>query len=744
MLCNILHRSSKLHCNKRFIECPFDNGDSDNNNGNTKRHLSYQEGYLVTKQHETWIKQILAESISSQPLPQIPSQTSITREPNNEPEQKQRQQQQNGKTGKNVDNIEIVVAYLSFNSPDLLLSIMGCMNLTTTVFDQRLMDHADNNINDDHARRKIGNTRARVRVRIRIAMLNARWSAKEIALALSIKGQNRCKTTTATTIHKTILLYGPSMFNIAKDACIIMNSTSRNNNDILSHHVVSTTTEAFAIPTLTLKFKSSLDEELSISNRKGNKNDNISIQTSNENINEDTKANIHDEAIILFTSGTTSGKPKGVILSHLAMFIQAMAKTQKPCCYDEHTKMLATTVPFFHVAGINSAFAIMMVGGCLVFPKTQKQRTIGFDAKLALDSIIDSKQYENSHSFVGTNKNDIDATAVTINNNNGVNTLVIVPAMLHAIINEVRNQLKTSAESKAETATNMKCYENVRLLLVGGQSITEPQLEQSKHIFPNAKIIQTYACTEAGSSMTFATKYDPSTNEIDYDNSLNNSNGTYSGVAPPHIQLAIFVVKDNKPTLQFAPPFKVGAIGTKGPHIMNGYWKRGKSSICDEDNGGGAGVGDGISPHQWLITSDLGYIDNKGGLHFCGRLNDVIRTGGETVFAPEVESVIIQHPNVDQCAVFGLLDERFGECVCVAIVWKKTSSSIDRKSSEILEEGGSRNSIHESIRDFCQQKHLSHYKRPRKIYLLDNLPCNSSGKVLKHVLKRKFSIQSKL
>jgi acyl-CoA synthetase (AMP-forming)/AMP-acid ligase II len=208
------------------------------------------------------------------------------------------------------------------------------------------------------------------------------------------------------------------------------------------------------------------------------------------------------------------------------------------------------------------------------------------------------------------------------------------------------------------------------------------------------------------------------------------------GKAPPHVQLGVFILKDDKPTLQKAPPYVIGAIGTKGPHIMNGYWKRGS----DDDEASGIGI-----IQQWLITNDLGYMDNNGRLYFCGRLNDVIRTGGETVFAPEVEAIIIKLPNVDECAVFALPDERFGECVCVAIVKKQINSDVNNQSH--LVNGGSDN-LSENIREICERQKLSSFKRPRRVFLVNALPRNSSGKVLKNELKRIFSrisnMQSKL
>ena len=173
-----------------------------------------------------------------------------------------------------------------------------------------------------------------------------------------------------------------------------------------------------------------------------------------------------------------------------------------------------------------------------------------------------------------------------------------------------------------------------------------------------------------------------------------------------------------------APPYTIGAIGTKGRHIMNGYWKRGEEDV-------GAGI-----VGEWLVTNDLGYIDRNGSLYFCGRLNDVIRTGGETVFAPEVEKVLINHPNIDQCAVFALPDERLGECVCAAVVMKRNDNFLYNNKHKKM--------VVEDIRKFCGKYKLSGFKRPRRVFITNELPRNSAGKILKHLLKREYSVKSRL
>lgn len=287
-----------------------------------------------------------------------------------------------------------------------------------------------------------------------------------------------------------------------------------------------------------------------------------------------------------------------------------------------------------------------------------------------------------------------------------VNTLVLVPTMLHGLLTEIQSQ------------EGHKIYTNVRLLLIGGQSISQTQLTNSIKIFPNARIVQTYACTEAGSSITFAVIHDPHKSNHKMKSMMYEKNvGSEAGYAPHHIDVQIFALDESgRPTRR---PVRqgVGAIGTRGPHVMNGYWRRGNEFYNSSFH------------KNWIIMNDLGYINEKtGSLYFCGRANDVIRSGGETVFASEVENIINQHPEIEHCAVFALHDEKFGEIVCAAIV----PSGNERGNMKLKL---SEKWLH-SLKVFCHSKHLAAYKKPKLVFTCDELPQNSSGKVLKHVLQQ--------
>jgi acyl-CoA synthetase (AMP-forming)/AMP-acid ligase II len=125
---------------------------------------------------------------------------------------------------------------------------------------------------------------------------------------------------------------------------------------------------------------------------------------------------------------------------------------------------------------------------------------------------------------------------------------------------------------------------------------------------------------------------------------------------------------------------------------------------------------------QWFIGGDLGFWDEQGRLHFGGRIKDIIRSGGETVMAQEVERVVQQHPLVIECAVFPQRDERFGEAVACVLVTKESIGM-------------------DAMKKWCKTNGLAGYKQPKYLYHVSSLPRNSSGKILKHKLMARFGMK---
>jgi fatty-acyl-CoA synthase len=124
---------------------------------------------------------------------------------------------------------------------------------------------------------------------------------------------------------------------------------------------------------------------------------------------------------------------------------------------------------------------------------------------------------------------------------------------------------------------------------------------------------------------------------------------------------------------------------------------------------------------EWLHTGDLGKLDVEGYLYFVDRKKDLIKTGGENVYPQEVEAVLSQHTSVSEVTVIGLPDPTWGQVVTAVIVPK----------------AGKEISLPE-VREWCAGK-LGGYKVPRAIELVDKIPRNETGKVLKRELRARFA-----
>jgi fatty-acyl-CoA synthase len=124
---------------------------------------------------------------------------------------------------------------------------------------------------------------------------------------------------------------------------------------------------------------------------------------------------------------------------------------------------------------------------------------------------------------------------------------------------------------------------------------------------------------------------------------------------------------------------------------------------------------------EWLHTGDLGKLDADGYLYFIDRKKDLIKTGGENVYPQEVESLLSQHPAVAEVTVIGLPDPTWGQVVTAVVIPR----------------AGKQVSL-EDVRTSCEGK-IASYKIPKAIELVDKIPRNETGKVLKRELRERFS-----
>jgi fatty-acyl-CoA synthase len=162
------------------------------------------------------------------------------------------------------------------------------------------------------------------------------------------------------------------------------------------------------------------------------------------------------------------------------------------------------------------------------------------------------------------------------------------------------------------------------------------------------------------------------------------------------------------PDMNDVPPGTHGEIVHRSPHLLTGYWN--KPDETAEAFAGG-----------WFHSGDVGYFDDGGYLYIVDRIRDVINTGGVLVASREVEEVLFTHQAVSEVAVVGLPDDKWIEAVTAFVV---------RRSGQMVDEA--------TLQDLARQ-HLAHYKVPKKVVFVDNLPRNTAGKLLKRELRRQYS-----
>ncbi|PYJ80727.1 MAG: o-succinylbenzoate--CoA ligase, partial [Verrucomicrobia bacterium] len=145
-------------------------------------------------------------------------------------------------------------------------------------------------------------------------------------------------------------------------------------------------------------------------------------------------------------------------------------------------------------------------------------------------------------------------------------------------------------------------------------------------------------------------------------------------------------------------------IVARGNVIMAGYYNDAKAT--EQALSGG-----------WLHTGDLAVVHPDGYVEIRDRLKDVIISGGENISSVEVESVLLQHPAVEEVAIVGFADERWGEAPHAFVVLKQ----------------GAHADEHE-LREFARAN-LAHFKTPHSVTFIKELPKTATGKIQKYILR---------
>ncbi|MDD9146951.1 MULTISPECIES: class I adenylate-forming enzyme family protein [unclassified Sporolactobacillus] len=246
---------------------------------------------------------------------------------------------------------------------------------------------------------------------------------------------------------------------------------------------------------------------------------------------------------------------------------------------------------------------------------------------------------------------------------------------------------------------------SVRLVQSAAGSTTPEIIRKIYQGFPNCQMNYGWGQTESGTGSSLVLTLEMADWQLPEAASI--------GKPMPFIEMKILGEDDKE-----VPIGKIGECIVRGPTIMAGYYDQPK--LTEKVR----------LAHGWLRTGDMMKKDVNGNFYLMSRKKEMIKTGGENVFAQEVADVIRKHEKVQDCIVFGIPDKKFGEAIMAVLQLRKGMSMT-------LSE----------LQEHCK-KYLASYKKPLYIETIDCFPRNDAGKMQKYKLVQKFrekmTIQNKV
>jgi acyl-CoA synthetase (AMP-forming)/AMP-acid ligase II len=257
-------------------------------------------------------------------------------------------------------------------------------------------------------------------------------------------------------------------------------------------------------------------------------------------------------------------------------------------------------------------------------------------------------------------------------------TLVhLAPVMLRALLDEV---------------TDARALENLRTVIYAAAPMTVSTLKRALSLLPRAGFVNLYGQTEAIVSGLPREMHD--IDGPDADDALHSVGFPFPGVR-------VRIVGDDD---RDVPVGEAGEIVVRSDSLFRGYWDDPAATLATMRDG-------------WCHTGDIGRFDHRGLLYLVDRKKDIIITGGENVYSPEVEEILSGLDGVAACAVVGAPDEKWGEAVC-AVVVPTAGASLTLEAVQVV-----------------VRSSLAGYKVPRRLVVVAELPVLASGKVDKKRLR---------
>ena len=234
-------------------------------------------------------------------------------------------------------------------------------------------------------------------------------------------------------------------------------------------------------------------------------------------------------------------------------------------------------------------------------------------------------------------------------------------------------------------------WSSVKTILSGGDPVLPYAIEWVHEHLPSVEFVQIYGLTEGTPIAACSSGEDA----LSYPESV--------GRPMPFTEITI---RDHKGAI--VATGNGGEIWTRSPVVCQSYWQKATESSQTFVDG-------------WCRTGDTGFVNDHGMLIVSGREKDMIRSGGENIYAAEVEGSLIRHPRIQDVSIIGIPDKKFTEVICAVIVRAQGASLT---ADEIIA---------------YSREHLAGYKAPRKVVFVEELPRTASGKVLKYKLREQYS-----
>ena len=351
-----------------------------------------------------------------------------------------------------------------------------------------------------------------------------------------------------------------------------------------------------------------------------------------------------DVCLVMYSSGTT-GRPKGVMLTHANM-VAHTRNAHDGWAFEPGDKSMVS-MPLFHVGG--SSYVLFGIHDGIPSVMTRDP-----DGASLAGAILA-----------------------------GANRTFLVPAVLAQV-------LQAGPDA-------VKLFGALRTYTYGAAPMPLPLLRAAMEAWPDTDFIQVYGLTEVAG---VATHLMP---EAHHD-AAHPERLTSAGQPIPECEVRIV----DPGTLEDLPVGEHGEIWLRTPQLMKGFLGKPEETAAV------------ITEDGWFRTGDMGRVDDEGFVFVEDRLKDMIISGGENIYSPEIERVLAEHPAVMEVAIIGVPDDTWGESVKAVVALKPGASASE-----------------EELIEHCRA-HLARFKCPKSVDVVEALPRNPTGKILKRELRKPY------